>query len=66
MRTLVRFRGAKAKTRCCNMIYCRGERGRRRGERVPRIKTHRELGVYRMAFEAAMRVFELTKWTTAT
>ena len=25
------------------------------------IKTHRELDVYRMAFEAAMRIFELTK-----
>jgi four helix bundle protein len=25
------------------------------------IKTHRDLDVYRMAFEAAMRVFELTK-----
>ena len=28
---------------------------------MTRIKTHRELDVYRMAFEAAMRVFELTK-----
>lgn len=25
------------------------------------IKTHRELDVYRMAFEAAMRIFQLTK-----
>jgi four helix bundle protein len=26
-----------------------------------KIKTHRDLDVYRMAFEAAMRIFELTK-----
>lgn len=25
------------------------------------IKTHRDLDVYQMAFEAAMRIFELTK-----
>jgi len=25
-----------------------------------KIKTHRDLDVYRMAFEAAMRIFELT------
>jgi len=25
------------------------------------IKTHRDLEVYQMAFEAAMRIFELTK-----
>jgi len=28
---------------------------------VTRIKTHRELDVYRTAFEGAMRIFELTK-----
>lgn len=28
---------------------------------MARIKTHRELEVYQMAFEAAMRIFELTK-----
>ncbi|MDZ7336955.1 MAG: four helix bundle protein [candidate division KSB1 bacterium] len=28
---------------------------------MTRIKTHRELEVYQMAFEAAMRIFELTK-----
>jgi hypothetical protein len=34
---------------------------RRGGERVIKIKTHRDLDVYRMAFEVAMRIFELTK-----
>ena len=39
-----------------------GERETRRdGDGVKRIKTHRDLEVYRMAFEAAMRIFELTK-----
>ena len=33
----------------------------RGGEGVTRIKTHRELDVYRMGFEAAMKVFEVTK-----
>jgi len=28
---------------------------------VTRIKTHRELDVYRMAFEGAMKIFELSK-----
>ena len=28
---------------------------------MSRIRTHRELDVYQMAFEAAMRIFELTK-----
>lgn len=37
-----------------------GVRGRE-GDKVTRIKTHRELEVYQMAFEAAMRIFELTK-----
>jgi four helix bundle protein len=40
-----------------------GEREtRREGEGVRgRIRTHRELDVYQMAFEAAMEIFELTK-----
>ena len=34
---------------------------RRGGEGVTRIETHRELDVYRMGFEAAMKIFEVTK-----
>ena len=32
-----------------------------KGERMSRIQSHEELDVYRLTFEAAMRIFELTK-----
>jgi four helix bundle protein len=40
----------------------RGEEEKgRRGDMSERIRTHRDLEVYKKAFEAAMRIFELTK-----
>jgi glycosyltransferase involved in cell wall biosynthesis len=38
-----------------------GERGRVGDKEMGRIRTHRELEVYQMAFEAAMEIFEVTK-----
>ena len=38
-----------------------GERGRGGDEVKARIRVHGDLEVYQMAFEAAMRIFELTK-----
>ncbi len=38
-----------------------GDEGQGRGGEKVRITTHRDLDVYRMSFEAAMRIFDLTK-----